>query len=463
MKKTLISGCTWGRRSFLQMAVGITAGLASTISLASTGYAAPKQQFETPPVLSAVKLLPPQLLKGPYHTVNDRITSDGYFNNYRIESTFGVFEVEGQQLLETRVGELVALAELDKLTSTSVFGDAAYKAGKGLVLAPVNVVKKTAKIVSDPKKMGDTLSAIPEGAEKLFSWAYRQGKGAVNAVGGAFSSDDSKDEKKKEGESSSVSISGTLDQGAKFGLDYIGYNKNQREWFRKLKINPYTTNETLRGEVVRVATIETTVGTAFKFVPGLGLLGELGTFNRWYERAEKLSLYEDPEEIRKKNKKGLQALGVPDELVTAFLDNKAYTPWTRRFITASLTTIGPKVPGHSDFIRAACQATNEPSALYFVSVAESLENLSSIMRIKKIVSSLHLPAAVTQEGTLYVPLSVDYLFWTEAVAGIFKDFKGRVMKEASFSSADIVVRGHVSPLARKMLESMGARVSEGHL
>ena len=428
----------------------------------SAAIAAPKQQLETPPVLSASKLLPPNLLKGPYHTVNEKVTSDGYFNNYRVESTFGVFEVEGQQLLETRVGELVALAELDKLTSTKVFGDAAYKAGKGLVLAPVNMVKKTAKIVSDPKKMGDTLSAIPEGAEKLFSWAYRQGKGAANAVGNAFSSDDSNDPK-KEGQSGSVSLSGTLDQGAKFGLDYIGYNKNQRDWFRKLKINPYTTNETLRGEVVRVATIETSVGTAFKFVPGLGLLGELGTFNRWYERAEKLSLYEDPEEIRKKNKKALETLGVPDDVVTRFLDNKAYTPWTRRFITASLTTIGPKVPGHTDFIRAACEATNEPSALYFVSVAESLENLSSVTRIKKIISSLYLPAAVTSDGTLYVPLSVDYLFWTESVAGIFKDFGARVMRESKFSSTDIVVRGHVSPMARQMLEKMGARVSEGHL
>lgn len=426
--------------------------------------AVPKQQLETPPVLSASKLLPPQLLKGPYHTVNEKVTSDGYFNNYRIESTFGVFEVEGQQLLETRVGELVALAELDKLTSTKVFGDSAYKAGKGLVLAPVNLVKKTARIVSDPKKMGDTLSAVPEGAEKLFSWAYRQGKGAVNAVGNAFSSDDPKDAKDKDAEKSkSASISGTLDQGAKLGLDYIGYNKNQRDWFRKLKINPYTTNETLRSEVVRVSTIETSVGAAFKFVPGLGLLGELGTFNRWYERAEKLSLYEDPEEIRKKNKKALETLGVPDEVVAKFLDNKAYTPWTRRFITASLSTIGPKVPGHTEFIRAACQATNEPSALYFVSIAESLENLSSVTRIKKIVSSLHLPAAVTTDGVLYVPLSVDYLFWTESVAGIFKDFGSRVLKEATFSSTDIVVRGQVSPMARQMLEKMGARVSEGHL
>ena len=443
--------------------VWISAGLATLIMGISTlSVAAPKEQIETPPILSASRLLPPKLLKGPHHSVNERVTSDGYFNNYRIESTFGVFEVEGQQLLETRVGELVALAELDKLTSTKVFGDAAYKAGKGIVLAPINLVKKTAKIVSDPKKMGDTLSAVPEGAEKLFSWAYRQGKGAVNAVGDAFASEEAKDQKKSS-DSNSVTISGTLDQGTKLGLDYIGYTKNQREWFRKLQINPYTTNETLRGEVVRVSTIETSVGTAFKFVPGLGLLGELGTFNSWYERAEKLSLYEDPDEIRKKNKQALSELGVSDELATKFLGNKAYTPWSRRFITASLTAIGPKVAGHADFIRAACEATNEASTLYFVSVAEALENRHSATGIKKIISSLYLPAAVTNQGVLYVPLSVDYLFWTDTVAGIFKDFNTRVTKEAKFSSADIMVRGKVSPMARTMLEKMGARVSEGHL
>jgi hypothetical protein len=434
----------------------------------SIANAAPKKhrEHEKPVNLSASQILPPEVVKGPYHTVADRVSSDGYFNNYKVISKFGTFDVEGRLLLDTRIGELSALAELDQLSSSAVFADAAYKAGKGIVLAPVTIVKKTVKHVSDPDKIADTLSAIPEGAEQLFSWVYRQGKGAVHAVGDAFSSSESdphgesKKSKNESDKSAGEKVSGTVDQGASLGLKYLGYTKRQRQWFRKLKVNPYTTNELLRDEIMRVAGIETAVGTAFKFVPGLGLLGELSTFNTWYERAEKLSLYEDPETIGKKNQKELSTLGVPEEVINTFLGNKAYSPWARRFISASLTAIGSTVPGHTDFIRAACEAQNEPSTLYFVSVAEALEKKHAASPLEKIVAAQTLPAGVTKKGGLYLPLSVDYLFWTTQVDAIFQDFESKIVTGLRSKNFEVAIRGRASPLAMTSLRRMGASVKE---
>jgi hypothetical protein len=125
-----------------------------------------------------------------------------------------------------------------------------------------------------------------------------------------------------------------------------------------------------------------------------------------------------------------------------------------------MTALGPTVSGRALFIKVALTAKNEPSTLYFVSVAEYLEKVQKETPLKKIVSSLNLPAAVTKKGVLIVPLSVDYLFWTSEVAGIFDDFKSRVMKEESFSSVEIRVRGRISVQARKALEGMGTKVSE---
>lgn len=440
----------------------IVAALAtSPLHAAAAPVTAPR--FEKPPVLNASAVLPPEVLQGPYHTVAQKVTNDGYFNNYRIISQFGTFDVEGQVLLETRIGELVALAELDKLSSSAVFTDAAYKAGKGIVLAPVIIVKKTAKHVSDPEKMKNTIAAVPEGAERLFSWAYRQGKGAVHAVGDAFasnSSDQQPEKKEPQKKNTKETVADTLDQGTSLGLKYIGYTKRQREWFRTLKVNPYTSNEVLRNEVMRVAAIETAVGTAFSFVPGLGLLGQLSTVNTWYERAEKLALYEDPDTIAKKNQKELLALGVSEETLASFFENKAYTPWTRRFISASLTSIGPEVKGHNDFIRAANEAKNEPSALYFVSVAEALEKRHKKTPLTTIVASRCLPAGLTAHGTLYLPLSVDYLFWTEEVASIIKDFTTRVWSAVRPKSFEVAIRGKASTLARQSLVDLGATIGE---
>jgi hypothetical protein len=308
--------------------------------------------------------------------------------------------------------------------------------------------------------MADTISAIPEGAERLFSWAYRKGKSAAHAISDAVSSDSDSSTKKDKNDSTTSdkkSSAAVIDQGTNLGLKYIGYTKRQREWFRKLHVNPYTSNETLRDEIMRVAGIETAVGTAFRFVPGLGLLGELATFNTWYERAEKLALYEDPDTIGKKNQKELLALGVPEELAKKFQENKAYTPWSRRFISASLTTIGAKTTGQDEFIRAACEAKNEPSTLYFVAVAEAFEKLHAINPIKKLSASLYLPAALTSSSVLYVPLPVDNLFWTEEVSGIFRDFDKRVMKPNRAKEAQINIFGRASPLALENLRKL-ARV-----
>ncbi|MFO0417721.1 MAG: hypothetical protein ACK5Y6_10560 [Pseudomonadota bacterium] len=414
--------------------------------------------IERPQTLNASEILPSNLVKGPHHTLDQKVTNDGYFNLYTIRSRFGVMTVEGLPLLETRINEMNALAELEQLSSSKVFSDAAYKAGKGIILAPVKVVEKTAKTLSDPQKISDTISAVPEGAEKLFNWAYRKSKSAANAIGDAIASTNESDSKKDKQASRTDSLEQALDQGTSLGLQYIGYTKRQREWFRKLQVNPYTSNSTLRDEVTRVAGIETAVGTAFRFVPGLGLLGELATINTWYERAEKLSLYEDPDTIAKKNQKELANLGVPPETITTFNQNKSYTPWTRRFISSSLSAIGPSVPGHTEFIKAASEARNEPSTLYFVAVAESLEKLHLKRPLAKIIASLYLPAAITRDGELYLPLPIDYLFWTSEVEGIFKEFKRRAEREGKFKQVTISIRGQTSENAKRALETLGARV-----
>jgi hypothetical protein len=406
-------------------------------------------------VLQAKDVLPEALIKGPFHEVDPRVTNDGYFNEFKVRSKFGNFNVEGQQLLELRIGELNALNELDKLSSSKVIGDAMYEGGKATVMAPVNAVKKVANTVSDPDKMYDTVKGVPEGAEKVFSWAYRQAKGAAQGVSDLVTGDSQTDSK-----DISDGASSTLRAGKNFGLRFIGYTGRERELFQKLQVNPYSSNTILQDEVVRVAGLGTAVGFAFRFVPGLGLLGQLTTFNRWYGRAEQLSLYEDPDVIKEKNKAELRALDVPDDMIEQFQSSKAYNPWTRRFVTASMTALGPTVAGRALFIKAALQAKNEPSTLYFVSVAEYLEKVQKETPLKKIVSSLYIPAGVTKKGVLVVPLAVDYLFWTQEVAGIFDDFKNRVTKEESFSSVEIRVRGRVSARARAALESLGAKVSE---
>lgn len=415
-------------------------------------------EFETAPILVASKVLPPKLVKGAHYSIDERVQNDGYFNTYTIRTPFGIFKPSGRPLLEIRIKEIQAIAELDKLESSKVFIDAAKSTGKSVLLAPVRAVEKVVDTVSDPDKMIDTVKGVPQGAQRLFSWAARQVEGAYEAASDLVSSDKEKN-KEKNGKGSedekSFSTTEALRQGKQFGLGFIGYNKREREWFRKLQVSPYTSNQVLKDEVVRVAAIETAVGVAFKFVPSIGFLSELNTFNTWYGRAEKLALYEDPDSIRGKARGDLSSLGVSEELIKKFLAHKSYTPWSQRLISSSLVTIGSSVKGHANFVRAALEANDEATALYFVTVAEQLADTHAKRPLDRIVASLYLPAGVLRDGTLFLPLQVDYLVWTKDVSRVFTDFTKRVVVPERCKRAEVYIIGDLSPRARTELSRIG--------
>jgi hypothetical protein len=81
----------------------------------------------TPSILSASEVLGADLVNGEHHEVVERVENDGYMNNYRISSDFGRFEAYGNLQLAVRVLEIGALAELDRLSKSEVFAEAAKK------------------------------------------------------------------------------------------------------------------------------------------------------------------------------------------------------------------------------------------------------------------------------------------------------------------------------------------------
>ena len=71
--------------------------------------------YEAAPVLSASKILPPELLAGPHHRVEERVTNDGYLNTYQIDSKFGTFTAVSTAVLRKRIGEINAMVVMEKV------------------------------------------------------------------------------------------------------------------------------------------------------------------------------------------------------------------------------------------------------------------------------------------------------------------------------------------------------------
>lgn len=86
------------------------------------------EEFETPLVLNANKILPPELLEGINFRVFDEVITYGFINYYTITTSFGTFEAEGDDMLQTRIQEVRAIAAMREVKKTKAFGKAAKQA-----------------------------------------------------------------------------------------------------------------------------------------------------------------------------------------------------------------------------------------------------------------------------------------------------------------------------------------------
>ena len=69
--------------------------------------------FEELPVLNASEILRPEFLSGPYHKVREPVPTYFGANQFTIDSDFGVFEANGNEMLVTRIKEINAIARLN--------------------------------------------------------------------------------------------------------------------------------------------------------------------------------------------------------------------------------------------------------------------------------------------------------------------------------------------------------------
>src|SRR3954471_20630955 len=86
--------------------------------------------FEELPELKAGEILKPDMLKGPYHSVREPVPTASGSNQFVIDSEFGVFDADGNEMLMRRVKEIYAIAQLKDVSRTEQFTNALVKAAK---------------------------------------------------------------------------------------------------------------------------------------------------------------------------------------------------------------------------------------------------------------------------------------------------------------------------------------------
>src|SRR6266481_5255893 len=130
--------------------------------------------FEELPELKASEILKPELLKGPHYLVRDPVPTASGMNQFTIDSDFGLFEADGNEMLLQRLKEIDAIARLREVSRTDEFKKSLLAAAK----SPLNSAKNIAR---DPAQ---AISNVPKGIMKFLGRAKQTVENVGKGGGG---------------------------------------------------------------------------------------------------------------------------------------------------------------------------------------------------------------------------------------------------------------------------------------
>jgi hypothetical protein len=302
------------------LALALLLLLASTCPLAGAA-AATTDDFDTAPDRSPGELLPAAMVAGTDFHVADPVHGDGLMNRFVLDSRFGQFNAYGRAALSIRIHEVAALTELAKTSDVQV-------AAGGVVQGVESEVKTATTVVTHPVQ---TVTGIPKGIAHLFGGYKAQGQEAVTEAKSDAAS--LHGDSSSGGESSASVARKTADKGAKaarsYAERYLGITAAEREYYKKLGVDPYTDNQMLRDAIRKDAKISAAAGFGMKFVgvpglPGIGLT----------QRAVDAIYNEDPAVIRERTRKKLAGFGLSAAEIESFMNAPRLSP-TRQVVLLS--------------------------------------------------------------------------------------------------------------------------------
>src|SRR5262249_5439268 len=134
--------------------------------------------FEELPELNASEILKPEFVKGPHYAVRDPVPTASGINQFTIDSDFGVFEADGNEMLLQRLKEIDAIARLREVSRTDEFKKSLMAAAKSPLNSAKNIAKDPAQAISNvPKGIMKFLGRAKETVENVGKGGGDDGNG----------------------------------------------------------------------------------------------------------------------------------------------------------------------------------------------------------------------------------------------------------------------------------------------
>lgn len=394
----------------LALAVGLV--FFSTIAFAA------QSEYEQVPVLSASKILPPELLAGPNHRVQERVVNDGFLNTYTIDSKFGQFKAVSTALLRERILEINAMASMDKLKGTKEYGTAVKEsalssmvAAKDMVFQPVQTLKTAASGVAVAfRRAGDSMF----GSQRS----------------------DAEDSRFK---------------------NLIGFSNYKREYAFDLGVDVYSRNEVLQDRLNEISWVGwaggLTVSAAMTAVPGgAGIaMTAIGTTRLTRE----IFKNQPPADLRRANTEKLKAMGIEPSTVETFINESIFSPREQTILVSALD----EMRGVSDrdrFVQLAALTNNADMARFRQRQSEMYAGYhKGVSPLTQLVSVGQVPGARAKDGALVFNFPIDYLVWTDSLARLVANTDALVNQLPGVTRKEMWLTGNLSPKARSEMKRIG--------
>ena len=397
--------------------------LAAMLVIQPTFALAAQAGFEPKPVLSASRILPPELLSGPNHRVQERVTSDGIVNIYRIDSRFGTFTAVSTAMLRVRIHEIDAIAVMARLKGTKEFGDAVKEAA-------MNTMVSAKDMVFQPVK---TLGEAVTGVGLLF-------RRAGDSLFGAKRSD-AEDSRFK---------------------NLIGFSNYKREYAYDLGVDVYSRNEVLQDRLNDIAWTGfaggLTVSAALAAVPGgAGIaMTAIGT-TRLTTAIFKTT---PPQDLRRMNTEKLKAMGIDPNTTDMFISDSVFTPREQTLLVSALAEMNG-VADRERFVQMAALTHNPDVAFFRQRQAEMYAGYHrAVSAIERFIGVGPVSGARSVSGALVFNIPVDYVAWTEEIAGVMSTADRLANQLPGIREKQLWVTGTLSPRARAEMRRLNWQVYE---
>ncbi|MDH3329528.1 MAG: hypothetical protein OEM01_09875 [Desulfobulbaceae bacterium] len=373
--------------------------------------------YEQPGELKASAILKPELLKGKYHTVQDKVVNDGLFNHYTVESQFGTFQAGSTSNLKILVHEISAIAAMKQVETDDTALASLKQSGQNTVAGMKN-------LFNDPQ---GTVEGAASGVGSLFNRA-RETVGKRKPT----DAEDSRFEQ------------------------LVGMSKAKGEVATRYGVNVYSRNEKLQEELDRLGQADYLgglgVGVATSFVPGVGglVLSTSGTARLLNEAINTTPA----SELWLQNKNKLLAMGMNNDTVELFLNNPSFSPALATVLVAALESM-KGVENRELFIKVGLQASDPDMAKTITEIAVmSAGYHKEIAPLKGFSPMARLTQGVRKDMTGVVLLPIDYLIWDQRVAGAAT----ALSREAQGSGFELWVLGFLSKQATAELQKLGWKI-----